>query len=98
MIYLKFINKMRKQNDERKEQICKKKKDYIPEQNQKASPIEMGNFKRYLKKEDTICKLLTDRRTATGFICQTKMKDKTMKFLFTIFQMNQKLKLVQILN
>ena len=74
---------MKKLNDKRKEQISKKKKDYIPEQNQKARPIEMGNFKRYLKKEDAICKLLTDAGTGTGFICQTKIKDKIMKFLFT---------------
>ena len=74
---------MKKLNDKRKKQISKKKKDYIPEQNQKARPIEMGNFKRYLKKEDAICKLLTDAGRGTGFICQTKMKDKIMKFLFT---------------
>ena len=43
----------------------------------------MKNFARYLKKENAICKLITDSDSGTGFICQIKIKDKTIKLLFT---------------
>ena len=58
-------------------------RDYIPEQNQVQSPIDMDNIDRYKKKKDAICKLITG--SGTGFICQTKIKDKTMKLLFNSF-------------
>ena len=58
-----------------------KDRDYIPGTNQVQSPIDLENIERYKKKKDAICKLITG--SGTGFICQTKIKDKTMKLLFT---------------
>ena len=55
--------------------------DYMPEKNQVSAPISIKNINRYLKKKDAICKLITG--SGTGFICQIKKKDKTMKLLFT---------------
>ena len=74
---------MGNKNDNTKEQINEKEKGYILEINQTSSPIDMKNFARYLKKEDAICELITHSGSGTGFICQTKIKDKTMKLLFT---------------
>ena len=59
----------------------KNDRDYIPESNQVQEPIAMINFERYSTKKDAVCKLITG--SGTGFICQTKIKDKTKKFLFT---------------
>ena len=70
---------MKKLNDKEKEQINAIKRDYIPEPNQVTSPMVIDNIDRY-KKKDAICKLITG--SGTGFICQTKMKNKIMKFLF----------------
>ncbi len=46
---------MGNKNDNTKEQIKEKEKDYILEINETSSPIDMKNFARYLKKEDAIC-------------------------------------------
>ena len=53
----------------------------IPEQNTVSKPIEIKNLKRYLKKEDAICKLITG--SGTGFFCKSIVNDRTMKGLFT---------------
>ena len=62
-----------------------KSKDYKPESKQFAAPIPMNNMRRYQKKEDAICKLITDKgeQIGTGFFCQTIIKNNTIKFLFT---------------
>ena len=61
--------------------MCKMEDYQILEYNQVSTPTPMNNIRRYQKKEDAICKLITG--SGTGFICQTKIKDKTMKLLFT---------------
>ena len=53
----------------------------IPEQNTVSKPIEVKNMKRYLKKEDAVCKLITG--SGTGFFCKFKVNGNTMKGLFT---------------
>ena len=53
----------------------------IPEQNTVSKPIEIKNLKRYLKKEDAVCKLITG--SGTGFFCKFKVNGRTMKALFT---------------
>ena len=53
----------------------------IPEQNTVSKPIEIKNLKRYLKKEDAICKLITG--SGTGFFCKFTVNGRTMKGLFT---------------
>ena len=53
----------------------------IIEQNTVSKPIEIKNLKRYLKKEDAICKLITG--SGTGFFCKSIVNDRTMKGLFT---------------
>ena len=53
----------------------------IPEQNTVSKPIEIKNLKRYLKKEDAVCKLITG--SGTGFFCKFTVNDRTMKALFT---------------
>ena len=35
------------------------------------------------KKESAICKIFTDKGCGTGFICEVKIKEKKIKFLFT---------------
>jgi len=42
-------------------------------------------MRQYEQKEDAICELITDRGEplGTGFFCQTTIKNKTIKFLFT---------------
>ena len=54
----------------------------IPEQNTVSKPIEIKNMKRYLKKEDAVCKLITGSG-GTGFFCKFKVNGRTMKALFT---------------
>ena len=49
-----------------------------PQQNK---PIEIKNMKRYLKKEDAVCKLITG--SGTGFFCKFTVNGRTMKGLFT---------------
>ena len=58
---------------------------HILECNQVSTPTPMNNIRRYQKKEDAICKLISDSGTplGTGFFCQTTIKNKTIKFLFT---------------
>jgi hypothetical protein len=70
-------------------------KNYIPESNQISAPIPMNNIKRYLKKEDAICKFITNegRPLGTGFFCQTTIKNNTIKFLFTCNHVLDKLKI-----
>ena len=53
----------------------------IPEQNTVSKPIEIKNLKRYLKKEDAVCKLITG--SGTGFFCKFTVNGRTMKGLFT---------------
>ena len=53
----------------------------IIEQNTVSKPIEIKNLKRYLKKEDAVCKLITG--SGTGFFCKFKVNGRTMKALFT---------------
>ena len=53
----------------------------IIEQNTLSKPIKIKNLKRYLKKEDAICKLITG--SGTGFFCKSIVNDRTMKGLFT---------------
>ena len=53
----------------------------IPEQNTVSKPIEIKNLKRYLKKEDAVCKLITG--SGTGFFCKFIVNGRTMKGLFT---------------
>ena len=53
----------------------------IIEQNTVSKPIEIKNLKRYLKKEDAICKLITG--SGTGFFCKFTVNGRTMKGLFT---------------
>ena len=53
----------------------------IPEQNTVSQPMEVKNMKRYLKKEDAVCKLITG--SGTGFFCKFKVNGRTMKALFT---------------
>ena len=55
--------------------------EFSLEQNQKSKPIPVKNMKRYLKKENAACKLITGK--GSGFFCQFKMNNKTMKALFT---------------
>ena len=55
--------------------------NYIKENQQVSAPISGDDLKRYFKKEDAICKLITG--LGTGFFCETKIKNKKMKFLFT---------------
>ncbi len=52
-------------------------------------------MRRYVKKEDAICKLIADRGEplGTGFFCQTTIKNKTIKFLFTCYHVLDKLKI-----
>ena len=64
----------------KKEQINAIKRDHTPESNQVASSMLFDNINGYKKKVQFV-KLITD--SGTGFICQTKMKNKIMKFLFT---------------
>ena len=58
---------------------------HILECNQVSTPTPMNNIRRYQKKEDAICKLISDLGTplGTGFFCQITIKYKTIKFLFT---------------
>ena len=70
--------------------------DYqILEYNQVSTPTPMNNIRRYQKKEDAICKLISDSGTplGTGFFCQTTIKYKTIKFLFTCNHVLDKLKI-----
>ena len=53
----------------------------IPEQNTVSKPIEFKNLKRYLKKEDAVCKLITG--SGTGFFCKFEVNGRIMKGLFT---------------
>ena len=53
----------------------------IPEQNTVSKPIEIKNLKRYLKKEDAVCKLITG--SGTGFFCKFEVNGRIMKGLFT---------------
>ena len=53
----------------------------IIEQNTLSKPIKIKNLKRYLKKEDAICKLITG--SGTGFFCKFTVNGRTMKGLFT---------------
>ena len=53
----------------------------IIEQNTVSKPIEIKNLKRYLKKEDAVCKLITG--SGTGFFCKFIVNGRTMKGLFT---------------
>ena len=53
----------------------------IIEQITLSKPIEIKNLKRYLKKEDAICKLITG--SGTGFFCKFTVNGRTMKGLFT---------------
>ena len=55
--------------------------EYYPEQNTKSKPIPLYNMKRYLKKEDAACKLITGK--GTGFFCELQLKNNTMKVLLT---------------
>ena len=57
--------------------------EYIPEQNTKSKPISFNNLKRYLKKEDAACKLITGK--GTGFFCELQLKNNTMKVLLTCY-------------
>ncbi len=61
----------------------KKKNNINPEIDLKSSPISSRNCKRYSKKDSSICKIFTDKGCGTGFICEVKIKDKKIKFLFT---------------
>ena len=53
----------------------------ITEQNTVSQPMELKNMKRYLKKEDAVCKLITG--SGTGFFCKFTVNGRTMKGLFT---------------
>ena len=53
----------------------------IIEQNTLSKPIKIKNLKRYLKKEDAICKLITG--SGTGFFCKFEVNGRIMKGLFT---------------
>ena len=53
----------------------------IPEQNTVSQPMEVKNMKRYLKKEDAVCKLITG--SGTGFFCKFEVNGRIMKGLFT---------------
>ena len=53
----------------------------IIEQNTVSKPIEIKNLKRYLKKEDAVCKLITG--SGTGFFCKFEVNGRIMKGLFT---------------
>ena len=53
----------------------------ILEQNTVSKPMEFKNLKKYLKKEDAVCKLITG--SGTGFFCKFKVNGRTMKGLFT---------------
>ena len=57
----------------------------ILECNQVSTPTPINNTRRYEQKEDAICELISDSGTplGTGFFCQTTIKNKTIKFLFT---------------
>ena len=68
---------------------------HILECNQVSTPTPMNNIRRYQKKEDAICKLISDSGTPLGtwFFCQTKIKYKTIKFLFTCNHVLDKLKI-----
>ena len=57
----------------------------ILESNQVSTPIPMNEMRTYKQKENAICKLISDSGTplGTGFFCQTTIKYKTIKFLFT---------------
>ena len=57
----------------------------IPKSNQVSTPIPMNEMRTYKQKENAICKLISDSGTplGTGFFCQTKIKNKTIKFLLT---------------
>ena len=59
--------------------------DLIPESNQVSTPIPMNDMRTHEQKENRICKLISDSGTplGTGFFCQTKIKNKTIKFLLT---------------
>ena len=55
------------------------------ESNQVSAPIDMKNIRRYQKKENAICKLITDKGIplGTGYFCPITIKNKIIKFLFT---------------
>ena len=58
---------------------------HILECNQVSTSIPMNDMKTHEQKENRICKLISDSGTplGTGFFCQTKIKNKTIKFLLT---------------
>ncbi len=62
---------------------------------QVSTPTPMNNKRRYQKKEDAICELISDSGTSlgTGFFCQTTIQYKTIKFLFTCNHVLDKLKI-----
>ena len=62
---------------------------------QVSTTTHMNNKRRYQKKEDAICKLISDSGTplGTGFFCQTTIKSKIIKFLFTCNHVLDKLKI-----
>ena len=53
----------------------------IREQNTVSKPMEFKNLKKYLKKEDAVCKLITGN--GTGFFCKFEINGIPMKALFT---------------
>ena len=58
---------------------------HILECNQVSTSIPMNDMRTHEQKEDAICKLISDSGIpiGTGFFCQTKIKNKTIKFLLT---------------
>ena len=55
--------------------------EYYPRKVTKPKPISFNNLKRYLKKEDAACKLITGN--GTGFFCELQLQNNTMKVLLT---------------
>ena len=55
--------------------------EYHPEQYTKSKPISLDNLKKYLKKENAACKLITGN--GTRFFCELQLNNNTMKVLLT---------------
>ena len=55
---------------------------HILECNQVSTHTPMNNIRKYEKKENAICKLITG--SGTGFICQTTINNKNLIYLLFI--------------